>query len=102
MKKLGSFPGSLAEDVNGIRPVSTRPYAQAFGFLLTITDIPVLVVLLIAFVLLSDKVVPTGILLGARDGTTCYINNQFDRYSTVELQQCVLGQHGYWWSMGLL
>jgi hypothetical protein len=55
-----------------------------------------------AFVVLSDYVVPTHILLGARPGTGCWLDTQFDRYASVVFQHCVIGQHGYWWFMGIM
>lgn len=77
----------------------TRTRASIESLLLWPSDIPVALAYVIAFICLSDLVVPTGILLGYRDGTTCYTNNLDDRYAPLILRFCVLGQHGYWWSM---
>ena len=68
--------------------------------LLSLTDILVLLLYIFAFAALSDHIVPSRILRGARSGTSCYVDNHFDRYDEVLLRECVLGQHGYWWCMG--
>lgn len=82
--------------------VHVRARPSVYNFLLSPTDIPVFVLYTVAFVCLSDFIVPSGILRGGRSRTTCYYNNITDIYKTVVLRFCVLGQHGYWWAMGAM
>jgi hypothetical protein len=78
------------------------PHTQHYGLLLFPSDAPILALYIAAFATLSDYVVPTHILRGARPGSTCYLSNMYNKYAPVVLQQCVLGQHGYWWVMGAM
>lgn|SRR5579862_5803277 len=78
-----------------------RPHLRRH-VLLWYTDIPTLVFYIVAFICLSDYVVPTHILRGARSGTTCYYFNRNSMYKPVVEQLCVLGQYGYWFSMGTM
>jgi hypothetical protein len=70
--------------------------------LLWYTDFPVFLLYIIAFSWLSDYIIPTRILRGARDGTSCYMGNQFSTYLPVVTQSCIIGQYGYWFTMGAM
>ena len=83
-------------------PPPGGPHTFYYGFLLSSTDAIILILYIIAFVSLSDYVVPTRILLGSKDGTSCYFDLMRDAFTAVVLQQCVLAQHGYWWTMGAM
>src|SRR5882757_2452412 len=48
--------------------------------LLWYTDFPVFLLYIISCSWLSDYIVPTRILRSTRDGTSCYMNNQFSTY----------------------
>ncbi|RVD83770.1 uncharacterized protein DFL_005549 [Arthrobotrys flagrans] len=84
------------------QPAFPKPNGHYYGAFVSRSDILILILYTVAFVFLSDYVVPTRILLGARPGTGCWLYNRYDRYASVVFQECVLGQHGYWWSMGAM
>jgi len=96
------LPASTLPPKAAVYHVDSHPHTFYYGFLLHPTDAIVLVLYIIAFVSLSDYVVPTRILLGSRDGTSCYLDNINYQFTPVVLQQCVLAQHGYWWTMGAM
>lgn len=82
---------------------SVRPtLGRALSLLVSRTDIPILLLYIFAFASLSDYIVPSRILRGARSGTSCYVSNRYDRYEDVLLRECVVAQHGYWWCMGAM
>ncbi|KAI9890056.1 MAG: hypothetical protein M1814_004572 [Vezdaea aestivalis] len=77
-----------------------KAQAQYHALPLTVTDMIPTVLYVVGFIMLSDYVVPTGILRGSRPGTTCYLQQSY--WDPVVLKECVMGQHGYWWSMGAM
>lgn len=81
---------------------SRRTLSRTLSPLLSRTDIPILLLYIFAFASLSDHVVPSGILRGARRGTACYQYNRNNPLQEVLLRECVLAQHGYWWCMGVM
>lgn len=81
---------------------SRRTLSRTLSPLLSRTDIPVLLLYIFAFASLSDHVVPSGILRGARAGTGCRLSHKYNQLAEVLLRECVLAQHGYWWCMGVM
>lgn len=79
-----------------------RPRSQCDLLLLWFSDIPIFLLYLIAFNLLDKFISPTRILYGARPGTTCWSDNLSNESLPLVFRHCVLGQHGYWWSMGAM
>lgn len=79
-----------------------RPRSQCDLLLLWFSDIPIFLLYLIAFNFLDKFISPTRILYGARPGTTCWSDNLSDESLPLVFRHCVLGQHGYWWSMGAM
>ncbi|MCJ1423390.1 hypothetical protein MMC29_001273, partial [Sticta canariensis] len=64
---------------------SRHTLSRTLSPLLSRTDIPILLLYIFAFASLSDHVVPSGILRGARSGTGCYLGYKYSRSADVLL-----------------